>query len=196
MWQPPILSHSAPGITRGASGGPDAAATVKRGGEGMAEETGDEVRAGLSEAEMRERVIRLAFGGETRRLDEFCAAIREAIPPETAAVLRGSAVTGHRHDNHAPFDADGPGTSDLDLTLVGDEVVRLYRAFWIPGINSRPLSDDDPDICPALLPLRRRLMEMVGRPVNIQGTRDWVMFVREHLMGQPYLTLVGKLESP
>src|SRR5207249_10223083 len=118
--QPRILSHSAPGITRGASGGPDAAATVKRGGEGMVEETGDEVRAGLSEAEMRERVIRLAFGGETRRLDEFCAAIREAIPPETAAVLRGSAVTGHRHDNHAPFDADGPGTSDLDLTLVGD----------------------------------------------------------------------------
>jgi hypothetical protein len=35
---------------------------------------------------------------------------------------------------------------------------------------------------------------MVGRPVNIQGTRDWVMFVREHLMNQPYLTLIGKLE--
>ena len=33
-------------------------------------------------------------------------------------------------------------------------------------------------------------MEMVGRPVNIQGTRDWVMYVREHLMGQPYLTLL------
>ena len=31
---------------------------------------------------------------------------------------------------------------------------------------------------------------------NIQGTRNWVMFVREHLMGQPYLTLVGKLETP
>ena len=38
-------------------------------------------------------------------------------------------------------------------------------------------------------------MEMVGRPVNIQGTRDWVMYFREHLMGQPYLTLVGKVES-
>jgi hypothetical protein len=162
----------------------------------MAEETGSDVRAGLSEDEMRERVIRLAFGGDPRRLDEFCAAIREALPADTAAVLRGSAVTGYRHDDHAPFDAEGPGTSDLDLTLVGDEVVRLYSAFWIPGINSRPLSDEDPDICPALVPLRRRLMEMVDRPVNIQGTRDWVMFVREHLMGQPYLTLVGKLESP
>jgi hypothetical protein len=163
----------------------------------MAEETGGEaVRAGLSEAEMRERVVRLAFGGDERRLDRFCEEIRHALPPDTAAVLRGSAVTGKRHDDGAPFDADGPGTSDLDLTLVGGEVVGLYSAFWIPGINSRPLSDKDPDICPALVPLRRRLMGMVGRPVNIQGTRDWIMFVREHLMGQPYLTLVGKLESP
>ena len=156
----------------------------------------DVVRAGVSEAEMRERVVRLVFGGDAGRLEEFCAAIRQALPEATAAVLRGSAVTGTRHGDGAPFDADGPGTSDLDLTLVGDEVVGLYSAFWIPGINSRPLSDEDPDICPALVPLRRRLMQMVGRPVNIQGTRDWIMFVREHLMGQPYLMLVGKLESP
>ena len=155
----------------------------------------DVVRAGVSEAEMRERVVRLVFGGDAGRLEEFCAAIRQALPEATAAVLRGSAVTGTRHGDGAPFDADGPGTSDLDLTLVGDEVVGLYSAFWIPGMNSRPLSDKDPDICPALVPLRRRLMAMVGRPVNIQGTRDWVMFVREHLMGQPFLTLVGRVES-
>jgi hypothetical protein len=159
---------------------------------------GDTVRAGLSEAEMRERVIRLAFGGDPRRLDGFCKLIRAARPLDTAAVLRGSSVTGYRHDDHAPFDADGPGTSDLDLTLVGSEVVGLFSptGFWIPGIHSRPLSEKDPDICPALVPLRQRLMRMVGRPVNIQGTKDWVMYVREHLMGQPYLTLVGKLESP
>jgi len=155
----------------------------------------DGASAGVSEAEMRERVVRLVFGGDAGRLEEFCAAIRQALPEATAAVLRGSAVTGTRHGDGAPFDADGPGTSDLDLTLVGDEVVGLYSAFWIPGMNSRPLSDKDPDICPALVPLRRRLMAMVGRPVNIQGTRDWVMFVREHLMGQPFLTLVGRVES-
>src|SRR5688572_26505082 len=107
----------------------------------MAEESGGEVvRAGLSEAEMRERVVDLVFGGDPRRLEEFCDAIRQCIPDNTAAVLRGSAVTGERHSDHAPFDADGPGTSDLDLTLVGDAVVGLYSAFWIPGINSRPLS--------------------------------------------------------
>jgi hypothetical protein len=57
------------------------------------------------------------------------------------------------------------------------------------------VSEKDPDIAPALLPLRRRLIAMVGRPVNIQGTRDWIMYFREYLMGQPYLTLVGKVES-
>ena len=161
-----------------------------------ADRDADTVHAGLTEAEMRERVVRLAFGGDPGRFEAFCGAVRGGIPPSTAAVLRGSAVTGERHRDHAPFDADGPGTSDLDLTLVGDEVVELFRAFWIPGINSRPLSDEEPDICPALVPLRERLSRMVGRPVNIQGTRDWILFVREHLMGQPYLTLVGKVESP
>jgi hypothetical protein len=164
----------------------------------MAERTiAETVRAGLSEREMRERVIQLVFGSDPRRYEEFCEAIRQAVPAHTAAVLRGSAVTGVRHNDGAPFDADGPGTSDLDLTLVGSEILVCYSlgGFFIPGIHSRPLSDDDPDIAPALLPLRRQLMQLAGRPVNIQGTRDWIMFFREHVMGQPYLTLIGKVES-
>jgi hypothetical protein len=165
----------------------------------MAEPTHDEtVRAGLSESEMRERVVQLVFGGDAGRLDTFCHAIRVAVPEHTAAVLRGSAVTGVRHKDGAPFDADGPGSSDLDLTLVGSEILSCYTpitGFFIPGIHSKPLSETDPDIAPALVPLRRELMGMVGRPVNIQGTRDWIMFLREHVMGQPYLTLVGKVEG-
>jgi hypothetical protein len=155
------------------------------------------VRAGLTAEEMRERLVRVAFGGDEGRLAEFCEVLRQAVPPETAAVLRGSAVTGYRWDDGAPFDADGPGTSDLDLTLVGAEVLHLYSlgGFYIPGVHSKPISEKDPDIAPALSPVRRRLMALVGRPVNIQATRDFVMFVREHLMGQPYLTLLGKVES-
>lgn len=158
----------------------------------------DAVHAGLCETEMRERLVSLVFGGDDEKLEAFCRTVQEAIPEGTAVVLRGSAVTGVRHSDGAPFDADGRGTSDLDLTLVGAESLRFYSAltgFYIPGIHSKPLSDKDPDIAPDLLPLRRRLMEMVGRPVNIQGTRDWIMFVREHLMGQPYLTLIGKPEN-
>ena len=146
---------------------------------------------------MRARVIELVFGGDSDRLQEFCGAVREALPQATAAVLRGSAVTGVRWKDGAPFDADGPGTSDLDLTLVGAELLKLYTAtgFWVPGIHSRPLSDEDPDIAPDLVPLRQRLMAMVGRPVNIQATRDFVMFLRGDVLGQPYLTLIGKAET-
>ncbi len=63
-------------------------------------------------------------------------------------------------------------------------------------MHSKPLSDQHPDVAPRLVPLRRHLMELVGRPVNIQGTRDWIMFVREHVMGQPYLTLFGRVDPP
>jgi hypothetical protein len=151
----------------------------------------------LTEEEMRENVVRLAFGGDSHRLEAFCDIVREALPQATAAVLRGSAVTGVRWKDGAPFDADGPGTSDLDLTLVGAELLKLYvpTGFWVPGIHTRPLSDEDPDIAPELVPLRKRLIAMVGRPVNIQATRDFVMYLRGDLLGQPYLTLIGKAET-
>src|SRR5919199_4099905 len=128
----------------------------------------------LTDAQKRANVIRLAFGGSEDRFDEFVRTIRQEIPDGTGVVLRGSAVTGFRWKDGAPFDADGPGTSDLDLTLVGAEVLRYYTAtgYWIPGIHSRPLSDEDPDIAPELVPLRERLTAMVRRPVNIQATRD------------------------
>ncbi len=159
----------------------------------------DAVRAGVSEGEMRRRFIELVFGGDESRYLEFLRVLGESLPPETAAVLRGSSVTGVRWEDWAPFDCEGPGTSDLDLTLVGDEILELYdagRGFYIPGIHSKPLSEKDPDIAPRLLPLRRRLMELVRRPVNIQATRDFVMLVRERLMRQPYLTLIGNVEGP
>ena len=110
---------------------------------------------------------------------------------------RGSVVTGRRWKDGAPFDADGPGTSDLDLTLVGDDVIKFYKptGFWVPGIHSRPLSSEDPDIAPDLVPLRERLMAMVNRPVNIQGSRDVVMYLRGELGGQPYLVLIDRPED-
>ena len=153
------------------------------------------VVGGMTEEEMRERVIKLAFGGDESKFEEFCDVVREAIPPETCVVLRGSSVTGERYDDGAPFDADGPGTSDLDLTLVGTEILGEYilDGFYLPGVHTKPLSDKDPDIAPSLVPLRERLMKMVGRPVNIQATRDIWMRLRGDWLGQPYLTLVGKV---
>jgi hypothetical protein len=148
----------------------------------------------LTEDQKRQNVIRLAFSGDESRYTQFCDVVRSAVPERTLVVLRGSAVTGHRWRDHAPFDSDGDGTSDLDLTLVGEEAIKLFKAtgFYVPLVHSRPVSDKDPDIAPELTPLRDHLMAMVGRPVNIQATRDFVMHLRGDLMGQPYLVLVDR----
>jgi hypothetical protein len=105
-----------------------------------------------------------------------------------------SGVTGYRWRDEAPFDADGPGTSDLDLTLVGERAVALFKlnGFFIPGVHSRPVSEDDPDIAPDLVPLRETLISLVGRPVNIQASREIVIQVRGDLLDQPYLMLCDK----
>jgi hypothetical protein len=58
------------------------------------------------------------------------------------------------------------------------------------------LNDETLDIAPELVPLREKLMEITrGRPVNIQATRDFYVWIREHWLGQPYLLLVGKVEE-
>ena len=112
-------------------------------------------------------------------------------------LMPGSSVTGFRWKDNAPFDADGPGTSDLDLTLMGPGVLDHYviTGYYVPGVHTRPLSDFGDDVAPDLVPLRKRLMEMVQRPVNIQGTRDWLQHFRGEVLDQPYLLLFGELET-
>ena len=163
----------------------------------MTDESTTTDQAELTEAEKRASVIRLAFDNDPAKLDAFVEEIRRVIPENTGVVLRGSAVTGFRWKDKAPFDADGPGTSDLDVTLVGHRVLDFFKVtgFFVPGVHSRPLSDKDPDIAPALVPLREKLMAMVRRPVNIQATRDFVMYLRGELIGQPYLTLIHKRDD-
>lgn len=158
------------------------------------EETTPDEQGGLAEEEKRENVIRLAFGGDRERFEAFCRTLADFVPPGTTVILRGSAVTGHRWKDQAPFDAEGPGTSDLDVTFVGSGCLQFFHAkgFFVPNVHSRPLSEEDPDIAPDLVPLRRQLMDMVKRPVNLQASRDIVLSFRGDLLGQPYLTLVTK----
>ncbi len=165
----------------------------------MADETtaAAHVQGGLTDDEKRLNVIRLAFQDDPARYETFVQQVRDNVPAGTTVVLRGSAVTGQRWRDGAPVDSDGPGTSDLDLTLVGADVIGLFSltGFFVPGIHSRPLSDDDPDIAPSLVPLRAQLMAMVGRPVNIQASRDVVIAFRGDLLDQPYLTLCEKPDT-
>ena len=147
--------------------------------------------------EMRERVIKLVFRGDIVKFEEFINVLRASLPAGTGVVLRGSAVTGERWDDGAPFDAEGKGTSDVDLTLTGEEVINLYNSdgFYIPLIHTKPLCDKDPYIAPGLNPLREKLQRIAERPVNIQATRDFVRFVREELIGQPHLTIIERKEA-
>lgn len=146
----------------------------------------------LSDDELRERIVRLGFGGDRGRYDTFVGALREALPVDVTVVVRGSVVIDARWEDGAPFDADGPGTSDLDLTLVGGDVLKLWSddAFYIPKLHTAPLNDDTPDACPPLVPLRRALCRIAGRAVNMQATASWLQYARDVLMDQPYFKLI------
>ena len=74
----------------------------------------------------------------------------EATPAGVEVILRGSAVTGLKWRSEEPFDSDGPGTSDLDVTFVGGDMITLFREFHIPEIHSVPLSEAHPFASPAL----------------------------------------------
>ena len=143
----------------------------------------------------RDRVTKLAFGGDPARYDEFIRVLGDATPAGVEVILRGSAVTGHKHGSDEPFDADGPGTSDLDVTFVGGDMVSLFREFHIAGVHSVPLSEAHPFASPPLGPLRKELCAMVGRPVNLQATTTLVQAVRDTVMDQPYLVLLKKPEA-
>jgi hypothetical protein len=145
-----------------------------------------------NQRQIRERVTRLAFSGDPQRFDEFVRTLGDATPDGVDVILRGSAVTGHKWKSDEPFDHDGPGTSDLDVTFVGGDMVILFREFHIPGIHSVPLSEAHPFASPALAPLRKRLCEMTQRPVNLQATTSLVQYLREVSMDQPYLVLLKK----
>ena len=144
---------------------------------------------------VEDRIVRLAFNGDRERWMQFVGALKEVIPPDVQIILRGSAVTGYRWKDGSPFDADGPGTSDLDLTLVGGEMLKLFESFYIPKLHSVPLSDEHPDASPTFTPLRRALCKLAGRPVNIQATTDFAQFARDVLFDQPYFVVVERRED-
>lgn len=136
------------------------------------------------------RVIELAFGGDRSRYQQFIDGLLSVTPEDGAVILRGSAVTGYRWADNAPFDADGPGTSDLDVTFVGGGMISRWDEFYIPGLHTVPLSEEHPNACPDLLPLRSTLCTIAGRPVNIQATTGIVQFARDVTMDQPWVELI------
>ena len=151
----------------------------------------------MSENEIRSRIVTLAFGGDERLFIAFYRKLQQGLPEGTGIVLRGSVITNKRHEDGAPFDSQGKGTSDLDVTLVGSKVMQLWEssAYYLPGLHTKPLCDKDPNIAPSLNPLRESLQTLVGRPVNFQATSSLVLYSRDILFGEPYYVVVHPAED-
>ncbi|HEV7798108.1 MAG TPA: hypothetical protein VGO73_08130 [Pyrinomonadaceae bacterium] len=152
----------------------------------------------MSDEQVEERIVRLAFDGDALRYREFLGKLKAGLPAGTGVALRGSVVTNKRWEDGKPFDAEGRGTSDLDVTLVGDKVMEFWRedAFYIPVLHTKPLCDEDRGIAPALNPLREELQKLAGRPVNFQATANLILYARDVLFDEPYCMVVEAQKAP
>jgi len=151
----------------------------------------------MTDKEVRGRICRLAFRNDEKLLDQFTKKLMSGLPPGTGVALRGSVVTNERYEDSRPFDADGPGTSDLDVTLIGGKVMESWDKdeFYIPRMHTKPVGDTAPHIAPSLDPLRRELQQLVKRPVNFQATANIILYARDVLFGQPYYLLIEPQEN-
>jgi hypothetical protein len=150
--------------------------------------------AGSEEPALLAGAIDRAFAGDLDRFARFMAALQAGVPAGTRLVLRGSAVQGVSYKTGEPFDARGPGTSDLDIVLIGDEAMAAWEpeAFYLPGVNTQPLYDDARDIAsPALEEARAAAQAVAGRPVALQAMTRWFLDLRSGLQGTPYVVLGG-----
>jgi hypothetical protein len=146
----------------------------------------------MTDTEILERIIELGFDGDRARFEAFKEKLREGLPEGTGVALRGSVVTNQKYEDGRPFDADGKGTSDLDVTLIGAEAKDCWDKdeFYIPALHTKPLGDKAPDIAPSLNPLREALQRLVQRPVNFQATDNIILFGRDVLFDEPYFVII------
>jgi hypothetical protein len=144
-----------------------------------------------ADPELLRAAIDRAFDGETERFGRFARTLQQGVPPGTQLALRGSAIQGYSFRTLAPFDARGPGTSDLDVVLFGSDAMAAWNddAYFVPGVNTLPLSDENPDLAPDLEPARVAAQAIARRPVAIQAMARWFLDLRSGLQGQPYVVI-------
>jgi len=141
--------------------------------------------------DLTDGIVRRAFRGDPDLFREFLAPLREPIG-HADIVLRGSSVTGESYRGGQAFDADGPGTSDLDIVLIGRDALQLWipDGFYVRWVNTIPLSDKTRWVAPGLDPAREAAQALVGRPVNIQAMARWFLRLRAIVQGQRQVTLM------
>jgi hypothetical protein len=143
--------------------------------------------------ELLGELVARAFDGDWDRYAAFVATLRSGLPADTRIVVRGSAVQGESYKSGERFDARGPGTSDLDIVLLGDAAMALWRpdAYYLANVNTIPLDDAAPTVAPDLETTREAAQEIARRPVAIQAMAPWFLELRSALQGTAYLLLDG-----
>jgi hypothetical protein len=150
--------------------------------------------AGSEEPALLAGAIDRAFGGDLDRFARFMAALQSGVPAGTRLILRGSAVQGVSYKTGEPFDHAGPGTSDLDVVLLGEDAMAAWKpeAFYLAGVNTQPLYDEAREVATAALEEARAAAQAVaGRPVALQAMARWFLDLRSGLQGTPYVVLGG-----
>ncbi len=133
----------------------------------------------MTDDQIEDRITKLAFDGDALRFREFCARLKAGLPEGTGVAFRGSVVTNKRWEDGKPFDADGRGTSDLDVTLIGGKVMEFWNedAYYIPALHTKPLCDEDPAVAPGLNPLRRGTTKTCRPACQFSGDRELHSFL-------------------
>ncbi len=141
--------------------------------------------------QLRRTTLDRAFNGDEATLARLVSILTPVLPPGTRLFLRGSAVSGESYKTKEPFDAAGPGTSDLDIVISGPGTMDLFAddGFYLPRVNSRPLCDHDRAVAPALDAARSEAQDLVSRPVSIQAMAEWFLDIRSATQGTPHLFL-------
>jgi predicted nucleotidyltransferase len=109
------------------------------------------------------------FEADPARFERFVAGLRASLPPGTKVYVFGSALVGRSFVKDGPFDREGPGTSDVDLVVVGPGLRELFlpHAFIRLGAATQPLGEAYPDLAPRLDGARRKLQAQLGRPLSM-----------------------------
>ena len=142
-----------------------------------------------ADPELLAQAVQRAFDGDTDRFGQFVTTLQRGVPVGTQLALRGSVIQGYSYTTQKPFDARGPGTSDLDVVLFGDAAMAAWDpdAFFMPGVNTLPLSDAATWVAPSIEPARREAQTIAGRPVSIQAMAQWFLDLRSGVQGTPYV---------
>lgn len=142
-----------------------------------------------ADPELLAQAVQRAFDGDTDRFGTFVTTLQRGVPAGTQLALRGSVIQGYSYATQEPFDARGPRTSDLDVVLFGDAAMAAWdpEAFFMPGVNTLPLSDASAWVAPSIEPARREAQTIAARPVSIQAMAQWFLDLRSGVQGTPYV---------